>query len=104
MIRVRASFPIRRTGTATVAGFDLAREQVKVRKAIGYVSQSGSTAGIARAGEEIVDHALLYGISASQAEKRGKELFEQLELEGMWARQPKTRTILSPMGTAQASA
>jgi ABC-2 type transport system ATP-binding protein len=37
-----------------------------------------------------VDHALLYGISASQAEKRGKELFEQLELDGMWARQPKT--------------
>ncbi|HEY1531567.1 MAG TPA: ATP-binding cassette domain-containing protein [Galbitalea sp.] len=77
-------------GSATVAGFDLAREPVKVRKAIGYVSQSGSTAGIARAGEEIVDHALLYGISATQAEKRGKELFDQLELEGMWTRQPKT--------------
>jgi ABC-2 type transport system ATP-binding protein len=78
------------SGTATVAGFDLAREPIKVRKAIGYVSQSGSTASIARAGEEIIDHALLYGISAKQAEKRGRELFEQLELDGMWQRQPKT--------------
>jgi ABC-2 type transport system ATP-binding protein len=78
------------SGTAIVAGYDLAKEPIKVRKSIGYVSQSGSTASIARAGEEIVDHALLYGISAKQAEKRGKELFEQLELDGMWLRQPKT--------------
>jgi ABC-2 type transport system ATP-binding protein len=77
-------------GTATVAGYDLAREPIKVRQSIGYVSQSGSTAGEARAGEEIVDHGLLYGISAAQAEKRGRELFDQLELEGMWTRQPKT--------------
>jgi len=78
------------SGTATVAGHDLAREPIKVRQSIGYVSQSGSTASTARAGEEIIDHALLYGINARQAEKRGKELFDQLELEGMWARQPKT--------------
>src|SRR6201985_3597173 len=57
------------SGTATVAGFELAREPIKVRKSIGYVSQSGSTASIARAGEEIIDHALLYGINAKQAEK-----------------------------------
>jgi ABC-2 type transport system ATP-binding protein len=78
------------SGTATVAGFDLAREPINVRKSIGYVSQSGSTSGTARAGEEIVDHGLLYGISALQAEKRGRELFDQLELDGMWTRQPKT--------------
>ncbi|WP_223694143.1 ATP-binding cassette domain-containing protein [Leifsonia poae] len=78
------------TGTATVAGFDLAKDPINVRKSIGYVSQSGSTASEARAGEEIVDHGLLYGISAEQATRRGKELFEQLELDGMWTRQPKT--------------
>jgi ABC-2 type transport system ATP-binding protein len=77
-------------GTATVAGYDLAKEPISVRRSIGYVSQSGSTAGEARAGDEIVDHGLLYGISASQAENRGKELFEQLDLAGMWSRQPKT--------------
>ncbi|WP_431279458.1 ATP-binding cassette domain-containing protein [Leifsonia poae] len=78
------------TGTATVAGFDLAKDPINVRKSIGYVSQSGSTASEARAGEEIVDHGLLYGITAAQATRRGKELFEQLDLDGMWARQPKT--------------
>lgn len=77
-------------GTATVAGFDLAKEPVKVRRSIGYVSQSGSTSGEARAGEEIVDHGLLYGIPAGQVAARGQELFEQLELEGMWTRQAKT--------------
>ena len=74
------------TGTATVAGFDLATEPIKVRKSIGYVSQSGSTSGAARAGEEIVDHGLLYGISAAQAEKRGRQLFDQLELDGICGR------------------
>jgi len=78
------------TGTATVAGYDLARDPINVRKSIGYVSQSGSTASEARAGEEIVDHGLLYGITAEQATRRGKELFEQLDLDGMWTRQPKT--------------
>lgn len=77
-------------GTATVAGHDLARDPVAVRRSIGYVSQSGSTAGVARAGEEVVDHALLYGIPKDRATARGQELFEQLELPGMWTRQPKT--------------
>ncbi|MCX7520731.1 ATP-binding cassette domain-containing protein [Microbacterium sp. STN6] len=77
-------------GTATVAGYDLAKDPVHVRRSIGYVSQSGSTAREARAGEEIVDHGLLYGISAKQAEARGRELFDQLDLAGMWSRQPKT--------------
>lgn len=77
-------------GTATVAGFDVARDPVAVRRSIGYVSQSGATASEARAGEEIVDHGLLYGIPTDQAVARGKELFEQLELDGMWTRQPKT--------------
>jgi len=77
-------------GTAEVAGFDVAREPVRVRRSIGYVSQSGSTASVARAGEEIVDHGMLYGVSREQAERRGRELFEQLELEGLWTRAPRT--------------
>jgi ABC-type antimicrobial peptide transport system ATPase subunit len=36
-------------GTATVAGFDLATDPLNVRRNIGYVSQSGSTAMTARA-------------------------------------------------------
>jgi ABC-2 type transport system ATP-binding protein len=76
-------------GTAQVAGFDVETQPVDVRRSIGYVSQSGSTSRVARAGEEIMDHGMLYGISAEQAERRGRELFSQLALEGMWERQPK---------------
>ncbi|MBF4572773.1 ATP-binding cassette domain-containing protein [Herbiconiux sp. VKM Ac-1786] len=76
-------------GTATVAGYDVVTESQKVRRSIGYVSQSGSTSPEARAGEEIVDHGMLYGISKAQATARGKELFEQLDLEGLWTREPK---------------
>jgi ABC-2 type transport system ATP-binding protein len=77
------------SGTATVAGYDVARQPELVRQSIGYVSQSGSTLPEALAGEEVVDHGRLYGISRAQAESRGKELFEQLDLGGLWTRQPK---------------
>lgn len=73
-------------GTAIVAGFDLTDDQREVRRRIGYVAQSGSTLPEARAGEEIVDHARLYGIPKKEAAQRGLRLFEQLELDGMWER------------------
>jgi ABC-2 type transport system ATP-binding protein len=77
-------------GTATVAGCDLMADPVGVRRRIGYVSQSGSTAPEARAGEEVVDHARLYGMSTADATARGKQLFRELDLDGLWERQPKT--------------
>jgi ABC-2 type transport system ATP-binding protein len=77
-------------GTATVAGCDLRTDPVGVRRRIGYVSQSGSTAPEARAGEEVVDHARLYGMSTADAVQRGQLLFDELDLEGLWERQPKT--------------
>jgi ABC-2 type transport system ATP-binding protein len=77
-------------GTATVAGCDLIADPVGVRRRIGYVSQSGSTAPEARAGEEVVDHARLYGMSTAEATERGKKLFGELDLDGLWERQPKT--------------
>ncbi len=76
-------------GTATVAGYDVATQAEQVRRSIGYVSQSGSTGSVTRAGEEVVDHGMLYGMSAADARARGLHLFEQLDLEGLWTRQPK---------------
>ena len=76
-------------GTATVAGHDVATDPVGVRRSIGYVSQSGLVSSEARAGEEVVDHALLYGIDKRRAVARGRELFSELDLEGMWERQAK---------------
>jgi ABC-2 type transport system ATP-binding protein len=77
-------------GEATVAGRDLRLDPVGVRRRIGYVSQTGSTYPDARSGEEIVDHARLYGLHPSDARRRGHELFEQLDLAGLWDRQTKT--------------
>jgi len=75
--------------TATVAGYDVATQAEDVRRSIGYVSQAGSTGSVTRAGEEVVDHGMLYGMSAADARARGRHLFEQLDLEGLWTRQPK---------------
>ncbi len=78
------------SGTARVAGYDVVKEAAQVRRSIGYVSQSGSTGGTARAGDEVMDHGMLYGLTSAQAKARGQLLFDQLELDGLWARQPKT--------------
>lgn len=77
-------------GEATVAGCDLREDAVGVRKRIGYVSQSGTTDPEARAGEEIVDHARMYGIDRAQARQNGESLFGQLDLGGLWNRKCKT--------------
>src|SRR3712207_995554 len=76
-------------GTATVAGCDLLTDPAGVRRRIGYVSQSGSTQPEALAGEEVGDHGRLYGLSTADATARGKRLFAELELDGLWTRKPK---------------
>lgn len=75
-------------GTATVAGYDVATQPVDVRRSIGYVSQAGGAFSEARAGEELMDHGMLYGRSRAYVQRRGKELFDQLDLAGMWKRKP----------------
>ena len=70
-------------GTATVAGCDLRADPVGVRRRIGYVPQSGSTLPEARAGEEIVDQARLFGIDRRTAAERRDLLLDQLELPGI---------------------
>jgi ABC-2 type transport system ATP-binding protein len=77
-------------GTARVAGHDLLREPVEVRRRIGYVAQGGCTEPVARVGEELVDHGRLYGMAAGEAAARGEELLRGLDLEGVWKRQTKT--------------
>ncbi len=64
-------------GTATVAGYDVVRESEQVRRSIGYVSQAGGAFSQARAGDEVVDHGMLYGMSRKAAVERGQELFDR---------------------------
>ncbi|MBV9607509.1 MAG: ATP-binding cassette domain-containing protein, partial [Solirubrobacterales bacterium] len=73
-------------GNATVAGHDLRREPVAVRRRIGYVPQRGSTTPQALVGEELVDHGRLHGLSRAEAEARGRSLLERLDLDGTWER------------------
>ncbi|MFW0786939.1 ATP-binding cassette domain-containing protein [Gordonia sp. CPCC 206044] len=76
-------------GTAVVNGYDVVTESVMVRRSIGYVSQAGGTFSQAQAGDEVVDHGMLYGLSRAEATRRGKALFEDLQLDGLWERMPK---------------
>jgi ABC-2 type transport system ATP-binding protein len=73
-------------GEATVAGHDLRRQPVDVRRRIGYVPQRGSTTPQALVGEELVDHGRLHGLSRAEAEERGRSLLGRLDLEGTWER------------------
>jgi ABC-2 type transport system ATP-binding protein len=73
-------------GRATVAGSDLRTDSVGVRRKIGYVSQAGSTSPEARAGEEIMSHAELYGIDRATAKARAQDLLASLDLTEVWDR------------------
>ena len=73
-------------GTAVVAGHDLRREPVDVRRQIGYVPQRGSASPQALVGEELIDHGRLHGLSRATAEQRGRALMSQLALESTWDR------------------
>jgi ABC-2 type transport system ATP-binding protein len=73
-------------GEANVAGYDLRREPIAVRRRIGYVPQRGSTTPQALVGEELVDHGRLHGLSRGEASGRGRELLSRLDLDGTWER------------------
>jgi ABC-2 type transport system ATP-binding protein len=76
-------------GTAMVAGFDVVTQSEQVRRSIGYVSQAGGAFSGARAGDEVVDHGMLYGLPRAVVEERGRQLFRQLDLDGLWTRMPR---------------
>lgn len=76
-------------GTATVAGVDLMSDPREVRRRIGYVPQSGSTLGEAKAGDEIVWQGELYGLSKKEARARAEDLLDALDLPGIWTRKCK---------------
>jgi len=76
-------------GTATVAGYDVVKDAAQVRRSIGYVSQTGGAFSGAFAGDEVVDHGMLYGMSRTDAVRRGQQLFDELQLEGLWKRMCK---------------
>jgi ABC-2 type transport system ATP-binding protein len=82
-------------GTATVAGADLLKDPLGVRKKIGYVPQAigqtmGGTDPACRVIEELTDQAALYHIRPDEAPRRAEALIGQFELTGLEQRLVKT--------------
>jgi ABC-2 type transport system ATP-binding protein len=68
------------SGTATVAGYDVAARPKQVRERIGYVSQLGGADELATGRENLLLQGRLYGATKAQAEPRAEELAELLDL------------------------
>jgi ABC-2 type transport system ATP-binding protein len=67
-------------GSATVAGFDVARQPQQVRTRIGYVSQLGGADELATGRENLLLQGRLYGASKARVAPRAQELAELLDL------------------------
>jgi len=88
--RMLATLLVPTTGEATVAGYDLRKNPVGVRRQLGYVSQTGGTNPLVKVDEEIVTQAELYGLSRSVGRARAKVLRERLDLGDLGDRMIRT--------------
>jgi ABC-2 type transport system ATP-binding protein len=77
-------------GEATIAGCDLRRDPVGVRRKLGYVAQGGGTNPACKVDEELATQGELYGMTRSEAVRRAKELRGQLDLAELGERLIKT--------------
>ena len=68
------------SGTAKVNGFDIVREQTKVRRSIGLVFQDPSLDDRLTAQENLLFHSRLYGVPASEYKKRMEEVLRLVDL------------------------
>ncbi|WP_420113068.1 ABC transporter ATP-binding protein [Pseudactinotalea sp.] len=69
------------SGTATVAGFDIARDPAAVRSRIGYVGQGNSGSFAQRVRDELLSQGAFYGMGRRERTERTDELITSLELE-----------------------
>jgi ABC-2 type transport system ATP-binding protein len=88
--RMLATLLVPTAGEATVAGCDLRRDPIGVRRQLGYVSQSGGTHPAAKVDEELVTQGQLYGMSRAAATARARELRAMLDLDELGGRVIKT--------------
>jgi len=88
--RMLATLLVPTAGQATVAGCDLRRDPVGVRRRLGYVAQGGSTNPAAKVDDELATQAQLYGMSRAASVSRALELREMLDLADLGDRLIKT--------------
>jgi ABC-2 type transport system ATP-binding protein len=80
-LRMLATLLAPTSGSAVVAGADLAREPQEVRRRIGYVPQGGSTDPGETGRGELVIQGRLYGMDKATARARAVEVLKTLDLE-----------------------
>ncbi|ANP56357.1 ABC-2 type transport system ATP-binding protein [Streptomyces griseochromogenes] len=73
-------------GAATVAGHDLAADPASVRRACGYVAQSGGVDPQITVREELVTQGRMYRLPKAEAIARTAELARDLDLTGLLGR------------------
>ncbi|MEU4158067.1 ATP-binding cassette domain-containing protein [Actinoplanes sp. NPDC026670] len=68
------------SGSARVAGFDVARQQREVRLRIGYIGQGNGAGHSQRGRDELISQGRAYGMKVPAARKRADELIDSLGL------------------------
>jgi ABC-2 type transport system ATP-binding protein len=78
------------SGTATVAGCDIATDPAGVRRRIGYVGQGNGAGHTQRVVDELVSQGRAYGLRRREARDRAAELMSALELDALAGRKVQT--------------
>ncbi len=89
-IRILTTLAAPSEGTATVAGFDVARESGQVRRRIGVASQQATVDGLLSPQFNLEMVGRLHGLSKAAAKRRADELLEMLGLTDATDRLVKT--------------
>ena len=74
-------------GTASVVGFDVARDPAEVRRRIGYIGQGNSAGHNQRVRDELISQGAFYGLSRRDTAARADDLLESLDLGALAHRQ-----------------
>ncbi|KIH97493.1 ABC transporter [Streptomonospora alba] len=78
------------SGTATVAGCDIATDPEGVRARIGYVGQRSGAGENLRVRDELANQGRCYGMAGAPARRRADEVLESLDLAPLAQRKPGT--------------
>ncbi|KQV06985.1 ATP-binding cassette domain-containing protein [Leifsonia sp. Root112D2] len=89
-VKILATLTRADSGSATVAGIDVARHPEQVRRAIGFVAQKQVSDPAATGTENLVLAGRLQGMRGRAARERASELLERFSLEKAARRQVKT--------------
>jgi ABC-2 type transport system ATP-binding protein len=79
-LRILSTLLAPTSGTARVAGFDVARQPGEVRRRIGYVAQSGGSYRESTGREELVIQGRLFGMGKAESARRAEEILAALDL------------------------